>query len=201
MKEPVFEDVDNPGKWHPYSFRAHFIQPKNKPKTYAWHQLPTGVRPCPIDEEEQRRVSKGWEFHYDKWKASDNLEPSKRRSGSTQENLFPDERKGRLDDALLKEMGLTRTRLLEGDALFFFQLLFPICDPKRSGIENDPRKPRKRRLPLHLQGITTLGHVEKPTMKLVTMVETQFDCRHCLIRISVNSYIRSTFYVISNHDL
>ena len=27
------------------------------------------------------------------------------------------------------------------DALFFYQLLLPICDPKRSDIDNDPRKP------------------------------------------------------------
>ena len=25
--------------------------------------------------------------------------------------------------------------------LYFFQLLLPICDPKKSGIANDPRKP------------------------------------------------------------
>ena len=38
-------------------------------------------------------------------------------------------------------MGLTKTRLLRHDALFFWQLLFPICDPKRSGIPDDPRLP------------------------------------------------------------
>ena len=28
-----------------------------------------------------------------------------------------------------------------GDALFFYQLLLPICDPSKSGIPNDPRSP------------------------------------------------------------
>ena len=39
-------------------------------------------------------------------------------------------------------MGLTKTRLLNGDAFFFFrQLLMPVCDPSKSGIANDPRLP------------------------------------------------------------
>ena len=55
--------------------------------------------------------------------------------------MFPTDRKGRLDKDLLKKMGLTKERMQNGDALFFYQLLFPICNPKRSGIEGDPRQP------------------------------------------------------------
>jgi hypothetical protein len=40
---------------------------------------------------------------------------------------------------LLKQMKLTKKCIVEGDALFCFQLLLPICDPKKSGIENAPR--------------------------------------------------------------
>lgn len=47
---------------------------------------------------------------------------------------------GCLDADLLARMGLTKVRMQEGDALFFYQLLLPICDPKRSGIKDDPRK-------------------------------------------------------------
>jgi hypothetical protein len=36
-------------------------------------------------------------------------------------------------------MGLTRQRIVEGDALFFFQLLVPIIAPSESGIKDDPR--------------------------------------------------------------
>jgi hypothetical protein len=38
-------------------------------------------------------------------------------------------------------MRLTKTRIMEGDALYFRQLLLPMCDPKKSGIEDDPRLP------------------------------------------------------------
>jgi hypothetical protein len=34
-----------------------------------------------------------------------------------------------LDYELLKHMGLTKEKLLKHDAFFFWQLLFPICDP------------------------------------------------------------------------
>jgi hypothetical protein len=37
-------------------------------------------------------------------------------------------------------MGLTKTRVLNKDA-FFWQLLFPVCDPKMSGIVDDARLP------------------------------------------------------------
>ena len=38
-------------------------------------------------------------------------------------------------------MGLTRERMENKDALFFKQLLTPICNPLKSNIENDPRMP------------------------------------------------------------
>ena len=63
------------------------------------------------------------------------------RSGATRENPFPSSRKGYLDYPLLKQLGLTHNQLLEGDALFLFQLSLPICDPKRSGAPEDPHIP------------------------------------------------------------
>jgi hypothetical protein len=63
------------------------------------------------------------------------------RPGASQANVLPPERKGHLNYELLKTMGLTKETLIDGDALFFFQLLLPICDPAKSGIENDPRLP------------------------------------------------------------
>ena len=38
-------------------------------------------------------------------------------------------------------MGLTKRKIMEGDGLFFKQLLQPMCDPSKSGIEGDPRMP------------------------------------------------------------
>ena len=40
---------------------------------------------------------------------------------------------------LLKKLGLKKKTIDENDCLFFYQLLFPFCDTRRSGIENDPR--------------------------------------------------------------
>ena len=42
---------------------------------------------------------------------------------------------------LLKKMDLTDDRMKSEDALFFAQLVIPICDPAKSGIKGDPRKP------------------------------------------------------------
>ena len=57
------------------------------------------------------------------------------------DNMFPDDRKGRLNPDLLEMMGLTSERMQECDALFFYQLLLPICDPSKSGVAGDPRRP------------------------------------------------------------
>jgi len=42
---------------------------------------------------------------------------------------------------MLEKMGLTREKMQMGDALFFYQLLFPICNPKKFGIAGDPHHP------------------------------------------------------------
>ena len=62
------------------------------------------------------------------------------RSGATTSNLFPEERKGSLDADTLKKLGLTKERVQSLDALFFFQLILPICDVRKSGIAKDPRE-------------------------------------------------------------
>jgi hypothetical protein len=138
--EPSFESLDNPGKWPQYTYRAKFQ--KLAPKNYAHHSLPTGARPVPVDGQ-GKRVVDGWEFHYDKWNSDETSEAPnfKNRSGATSTDPFPDNRKGRLDYELLKKLKLTKKRIVEGDALFFLQLLLPIGDPKKSGIEDDPRLP------------------------------------------------------------
>jgi hypothetical protein len=43
-------------------------------------------------------------------------------------------------------MKLTKKRIVEGDALFFFQLLLPMGDPKKSGIDDDPRLLDERKI-------------------------------------------------------
>ena len=60
--------------------------------------------------------------------------------GRNWDNIFPEDRKSKLDGELLKEMGLNRERMIAKDALFFVQLLFPLSNPKKSGIPNDPHR-------------------------------------------------------------
>jgi len=134
--EPAFETIDNPGKWSAYTFRPEF---SGKPATgpYKRHSLPTGASPVPKGPDGKRCVN-GWEFFYDGWTKGD--DDATARSGATRENLFPESRKGCLDQRLLRKLGLTKRVIQDKDALFFYQLLLPMCDPRRSGIEGDPRK-------------------------------------------------------------
>ena len=62
------------------------------------------------------------------------------RTGTNKDDIVPEERRSVLDKELLIKMGLTEHRMKSQDALFFWQLIFPICDPLKSGIENDPQK-------------------------------------------------------------
>jgi hypothetical protein len=55
--------------------------------------------------------------------------------------MFPESRKGMLDADLLETLGLPKERMVKADALFFHQLLLPMCDPKMSGIAANPCKP------------------------------------------------------------
>ena len=136
-----FVEIDNPGQWGPYTFRPKFHQKAKgkdvKKGQYSHHALPTGARPVPANGEGKRQKA-GWDFHYTGWKAT---AASPFRSGATYEEPFPVARKGNLDYVLLKHMGLTKTRLVKHDAFFFWQLLFPVCDPAKSGITNDPWLP------------------------------------------------------------
>jgi hypothetical protein len=153
--------VDNPGLWDEYTFKPKFAPKATKDYRkgqYVYHSLPTGARPVPADETGSRNRA-GWEFHYGVWT---NPAGNTFRSGATRGNHFPESRKGYLDYALLKRMGLTKTRLLNKDAFFFWQLLFPVCDPKMSGIVDDPR------LPFY-------SEVAKWTNKYVASIGTMFS--------------------------
>jgi hypothetical protein len=129
--QPAFVDVDNPGDWSEYTFRPEFEKSGGR---YKSHVLPTGATPVP--QVDNKRELDGWEFHYRGWTGTNNA-----RNGASREDVFPECRKGCLDTAVLERMGLTEERMQKHDALFFYQLLLPICDPKRSDIDNDPRKP------------------------------------------------------------
>ena len=132
-REPKFEDVDNPGQWDEYFFRPKFAG-KGKNAKYKGHFLPTGATPVKKDDDGKRTVG-DWEFYY---RGFENNEKKYRR-GATTSNLFPEEMKGSLDADMLKKLGLTADKVKNLDALFFFQLILPLCDTKKSGIDGDPR--------------------------------------------------------------
>ena len=102
--------------------------------------MPAGATVVPKDPETGKRIAGGYEFYYNGWKQPIN-DPSLWREGASRDNLFPPNRRAKLDAELLKKMGLTRKRMEENDALFFLQLLLPIANPTKSAIENDPRQP------------------------------------------------------------
>jgi hypothetical protein len=129
--EPDFDAIDNPGRWCNFTFRPDFA---SNGGVYTNHTLSTGATPVP--EVDGKRSRDPWEFHYQGFKGECSF-----CDGSTRDNLFPPTRKGQLNAKLLKVIGLTEERMKTGDALFFHQLLLPICDPKCSGIKDDARKP------------------------------------------------------------
>ena len=131
--EPLFSDVDNPGGWDEFTYRPEFATKGDK--QYVKHVLPTGATPVP--EVDGKRKVGPWEFFYGGWKDSGN---NSFRDGASKSEPFPDSRQGKLDKSLLLRMGLTKERMEIGDALFFYQLLLPMCDPAQSGIDGDPRK-------------------------------------------------------------
>ena len=137
-QEPQHATLDNPGQWSSYTYKAKFAG-RNGTGPYSHHEMPAGARPVPIDPVTGKRMQGAWEFFYQGWKQT-NTTPGLVREGASKDNMFPSNRKAKLDGALLKKMGLTRKRMVEGDALFFYQLIVPICDPAKSGIEGDPRQ-------------------------------------------------------------
>ena len=141
--EPDFKDVDNPGNWNDFVFRPVYKKTgKGKDAKYKYirHELPTGCSPVPMKN--GKRMVNGWEFFYNGWKSK---KIQNARDGASPDDLFPASRKSSLDLDVLLDLGLNTDRIAgpDGlpDALFFFQLILPICDPKHSGIPTDPRKP------------------------------------------------------------
>ena len=140
-RTPAFKKVDNPGGWSEFCFQPKYAKAKGKgtPYKYLYHAMPAGATPVP--EYEGKRMCNGWTFHYDgKWIRK----APKFHSGATRDNPFPESRKGCLDADILTRLGMTAERMMEEygapDALFFYQLLFPIINPIHSGIKDDPRK-------------------------------------------------------------
>jgi len=104
--------------------------------------LRTGATPVSPDADGNRQIN-DWQFRYEGWSQLPD-EPIC-RAGATRTGMFPESRKGSLDKDVLSRLGMTADRMSNEqgltDALFFYQLLPPICDTKKqSEVTNDPRK-------------------------------------------------------------
>jgi hypothetical protein len=77
-----------------------------------------------------------WELLNGGWK---DLGSNSFQDGTSKVQPFPT-RCGKLDNNLLLWMGLTTQRMQNCDVLFFYQLLLPMYDPTKSGIDADPQK-------------------------------------------------------------
>jgi hypothetical protein len=133
--KPRFEEVDNPGKWSNFTFRSMFEPNGGK---YICHSMPAGTVPVPTNAKTGKRELGEYEFFYQGWK-NDNPTRENCRFGASRENLFSEDRDVNLDGTFLKKLGLTMQKMVEGNALFFYQLLLPIVDPAMSGIKEDTR--------------------------------------------------------------
>ena len=137
---------------------------------YICHAMLAGAVPVPINALTGKREAGGYEFFYKGWK-EENPTRENCRSGATREDLFPADRDLTLDVTFLKKMGLSKQRMEECNALFFYQLLLPIVDPAMSGINGDTRigyyEEVARNTNLYAFGPKnrggTRGHVFRPT--------------------------------------
>ncbi len=126
--------------------------------------------PVPINVVTRKREEGGYEFFYQGWK-QENPTREDCRFGATREELFPTNRDVRLDVTFLKKMGLSKQRMEQCNALFFYQLLLPIVDPAMSGIDGDTRmgyyKDVARNTNMYAFGVKnregTCGHIFRPT--------------------------------------
>jgi hypothetical protein len=135
---PDFAAVDNPSSWNMFLFDAKYGTEKGNTKEkgkhkYLGHFTPALAKVVPPDETGSHEVQ-GPKFHYSEWNLS-GCQTFVRDDASTM-NLKPESCRGSLDVNVLKKHGCDGMRVRD-DPLFFYQLLFPFCDPDLNQIEDD----------------------------------------------------------------
>jgi hypothetical protein len=186
--EPLFEDVDNPGGWSTYTFRPMFEPRGGK---YICHAMPAGTVPVPINAVMGKREAGGYEIFYQGWK-EDNPTRENWRFCAAREDLFPADRDIILDVTFLKKMGLSKQKMGECNALFFYLLSLPIVDPAMSGIDGDTRmgyyKDVARNTNMYAFGVKnrggTRGHVFRPTTAEELLVWDDIVCPNINTKIA-----------------
>ncbi len=103
-----------------------------------------------------------------------------------QAGRFTEDRDVKLDGTFLKKLGLTEQKMVECDAMFFYQLLLPIVAPAMPGIKEDTRmgyyKEVARNTNLYAFGPKnrggTHGHVFRPTAAEELLVWDSIGCQN-----------------------
>ncbi len=152
---------------------------------YICHAMPADAVPVPINAVMGKREEGGYEFFYQGWK-QENPTRENCRFSATREDLFSTDRDIKLDVTFLKKMGLSKQRMQECDALFFYQLILPIIDPAMSGIDGDTRmgyyEDVARNTKMYAFGAKnrggTRGHVFCPTTAKELLVWDGIVCRN-----------------------
>eukprot|EP00536_Pseudo-nitzschia_multiseries_P006719 jgi/Psemu1/15930/gm1.15930_g len=99
--DPSWHDVDNPGAWNQSCYQSKFE--KGSGGRYMYDKFPSGCTPVPGVG--PVREYKGWMFHYQNWVPEEDT-PSFSCRYTSSRDIFPQERKGKLDMAKLKTHGL-----------------------------------------------------------------------------------------------
>ena len=84
---------------------------------YWRHSLPTGCIPAPVGPDGKRGIN-GWQFYYKGWTGTST--PGLTRLHATPDNLFSNNCLSELDVDMLKRMGMSKKRIADLDALFFY---------------------------------------------------------------------------------
>jgi len=132
---PNEDKIDNPGSWHLFLFRPKY----NDKKKYMGHFTPAGAKVLASNDAGKLCID-GLQFFYNGWVHDDFDKSTYVRGGATRETLKPVSRHGCLDVDVLKKHGLTAERV-RNDPLWFFQMIFPLCQTKNSTISGDNRIP------------------------------------------------------------
>ena len=113
--EPIkVPKVDNPGGWSSFTYRPKFGGDRGQ-GTYLYHCLPTGATPVParadgkrvIEQRNKKNEKVGeFEFHYQGWSRPADTPPF--RHGASRDNVFPEERKGKLCRATLTRLVMSK---------------------------------------------------------------------------------------------
>ena len=107
---------------------------------YDGHFTLAGAKVVPENSNGDQKID-NWMFYYKGWTADDFDKKTYVRGDAVHGNLKPASRKGCLNVDVFRKHHMTPDRMKNEDALFFYQLLFPICNPKDSGVDGDNRMP------------------------------------------------------------